>query len=332
MPLVAKLLGFKPVFCDVDLRSFNARASDIEACITERTSAVLATHLFGQPCDIVGIEALTRKHGLRLLEDCAHSCGVRVDGQQTGTFGDIGVFSFAEGKNMPCFGGGAIAVQDADVARRARDILAGATEQATGEIRSKAISTWIKWLVTRPLVFGFTAYPVLRLKLALGKSLMDSAIGNELLAGYTASNPGVVKMANLQGEIGLRQLDHIDAFNEGARQNATLLSRELGVVPGISFPPAEANHIYVYYPIAVDPDKRDGLRRYLLRQGIDGKITDMSDCSQLDAFRDRDAESIDRKVPTREAALLEICVYPVISTAKIRRIARAVRAWAGQSV
>ena len=96
-----------------------------------------------------------------------------MDGQQTGTFGDIGVFSFAEGKNMPCFGGGAIAVKDADVARRARDILAGATEQATGEIRSKAISTWIKWLVTRPLVFGFTAYPVLRLKLALGKPLMD---------------------------------------------------------------------------------------------------------------------------------------------------------------
>ena len=109
----------------------------------------------------------------------------------------------------------------------------------------------------------------------------------------------------------------IDAFNEGARQNATLLSRELGVVPGISFPPAEANHnCHVDHPIAVDPDKRDGLRRYLLRQGIDGKITDMSDCSQLDAFRDRDAESIDRKVPTREAALLEICVYPVISTAK----------------
>jgi dTDP-4-amino-4,6-dideoxygalactose transaminase len=327
MPLVAKLLGFKPVFCDIDPESFNSHARHFEACITERTSAILATHLFGMPCDIAEIQALAEKHNLRVLEDCAHACGLRINGKQAGTFGDIGIFSFAEGKNMPCFGGGAIAVKDAAVAERARDILSRGSEQSTSSIRSKGISTWIKWLLTRPLVFGLSAYPVLRLKLAMGQPLMDSAVGNELLSAYTANNPGVVRMANLQAAVGLIQLKHIDAFNQGARANAIALSDALGVVPGIHLPPTGSVHIYVYYPIEVDADKRDSLRRYLLRHGIDGKITDMSDCSRLDAFNN-DGSGDNRAAPTREAALLEICVYPVISTRKIHRIAQAVKAWA----
>jgi dTDP-4-amino-4,6-dideoxygalactose transaminase len=326
MPLVAKLLGFRPVFCDVDPVSLNAGPEHIEACISERTSAVLATHLFGQPCDIVAIEALTKRRKIHLLEDCAHACGVRVAGRQVGTFGDIGIFSFAEGKNMPCFGGGAISVQNEAVARRAAGILANGSEQAPGEVFSKGLSTWIKWLITRPLVFGLTAYPVLRLKQAMGKPLLDSAVGDELLSGYAAANPGVVKMANLQGAMGLKQLRHIDAFNEGARKNAELLSSLLEGVRGIGLPPPGANHIYVYYPVAVEPAKRDSLRDFLLRYGIDGKITDMSDCAQLDAFR----ETLDEPaagVPRREASLLEICVYPVISSGKIRRVASAIKAW-----
>lgn len=325
MPLVAQLLGFKPVFCDVDPLSFNAQARHIEACITPNTSAVLATHLFGQPCDIVAIEELTRERGIRLLEDCAHACGVRIEGRQAGTFGDIGVFSFAEGKNMPCLGGGAISVRDDAVAERARDILANAEEQSSASVRNKGFSTWVKWLLTRPLIFGLSAYPVLRLKLALGRPLMDSAVGDELLSAYTASNPGVVKMANLQGATGLLQLRHIDAFNEGARRNAALLTQSLGVVSGLGLPSPDANHIYVYYPIAVAAERRDDLRNTLLRHDIDAKITDMSDCSRLQAFCDHDAA--DQAAP-REASLLEICVYPVISEGKIRRIARVIRDWA----
>ncbi len=326
MPLVAKLLGFKPVFCDVDPHSFNAEAEHIAACINPNTSAVLATHLFGRPCDIVAIQKLTSERGIRLLEDCAHACGVRIDGRQAGTFGDIGVYSFAEGKNMPCLGGGAIAVKDNAVAARARGILDDAAEQSTASIRSKGFSTWIKWLLTRPFIFGLTAYPVLRLKLAANRPLMDSAVGDELLSSYSAANPGVVKIANLQGAIGLRQLQHIDAFNEGARHNAALLTECLGDIPGLGLPEAAANHIYVYYPIAVAAERRDDLRNHLLRHAIDAKITDMSDCSRLQAFRD-DAGTDEGAA--KEASLLEICVYPVISERQIRRVASAIRDWAG---
>jgi dTDP-4-amino-4,6-dideoxygalactose transaminase len=328
MPLVAKMLGFIPVFCDVDPSTYNARPEHIAACLTERTAGVLATHLFGRPCEIDPIADLCRERKIRLMEDCAHACGVRVHGQQVGTFGDLGVFSFAEGKNMPCFGGGAIAVRDDAVAARAREILAGAVVPTSGAAIKQGVDIWIKWFLTRPFIFRLSAYPALRWKLATGKPLMDSAVGDDLLERFARSNPRVERMVNLQAATGLRQLNHIDAFNDGARRNAGILTRHLGEVAGVRAPATtNEDHIYVYYPLAVDPSRRDDLRHYLLRHGIDTKITDMSDCSQLAPFRDGQQRSEPEARP-REASLLEICVYPVLPQARMVHIARTIRAWA----
>lgn len=122
IPMVAKMLGYKPVFCEVNPKTYNSGPEHIEPKITEKTGAVLATHLFGQPCPIREIANLAGWRKIRLLEDCAHACGVRIDGRQVGTFGDIGIFSFAEGKNMACFGGGAIATSNPEIAANAKKI------------------------------------------------------------------------------------------------------------------------------------------------------------------------------------------------------------------
>jgi perosamine synthetase len=327
MPLVAKMLGYKPVFCDVDPETYNSGPEQVAPLLNENTGAVLATHLFGQPCDIRGIAELIRGRDIRLLEDCAHACGVRVEGQQAGTFGDVGIFSFAEGKNMPCFAGGAIATSDDVIAERTRAILAK-TEQAPAKaITQKGISIWIKWLLTRPLVFGLTGYPVLRLKLALGKPLMDSSVGNTLLSKFAVSNPRITPQSNLSAAVGLLQLKHIDAFNQGARRNANILTERIGEVPGVSPPDsAGGTNIYVYYPLTVDAGNRDELRHRLLRNGIDTKISDMSDCSVLDVFRD-DGDSVET-APPREASIIEICVYPVVPESQMHKIAKTIRAWA----
>lgn len=328
MPLVAKLLGYKPVFCDVDPQTFNSSPEHITPLVTPRTGAILATHLFGQPCPIREIVALARDRGIRVMEDCAHACGVRIDGQQVGTFGDIGIFSFAEGKNMPCFGGGAIVTSDTDIAHRAQATLAQAATPAKRDVVKNALAIWFKWLFTRPAVFGLTVYPLLRLKLFLGQPLLDSAVGEELLQEFGATLPPIRRFTNLQASIGLLQLDRVDAFNEGAKANAQLLTDALGRVPGISAPRArEPNHIYVYYPLTVDPVARDALRHHLLKTGIDSKTTDMANCALLEPFR----QSAASKTPDAlsEASILEICVYPVIPRDKMPAIAREIRSWAG---
>ena len=331
IPLVAKLLGYRPVFCDVDPHTYNSGPAHIEPKITDRTGAVLATHLFGQPCPIREIADLTHRHNIRLLEDCAHACGVRIDGQQVGTFGSIGIFSFAEGKNMPCFGGGAIATNDEDIARRAGRILAETPVPDAGAIAKNAFAIWIKWLLTRPFIFGMTAYPALRLKLMLGQPLMDSAVGDELLEAFRHAAPRVGRIADLQAAIGLLQLDHIDAFNDGARRNARIITEKLADVPGIRTPDAVGgDHIYVYYPLTVDPDKRDDLRHYLLKHGFDTKTSDMSDCSVLKPFQENGNSANEPKLP-KEASILEICVYPVIAQSEMHRLADTIRNWAGMA-
>jgi dTDP-4-amino-4,6-dideoxygalactose transaminase len=329
MPVVAKLLGFKPVFCDVDPLTFNSGPEHIEPCLTEKTGAVLSTHLFGQPAPIREIRELLEPRGIRLMEDCAHALGARVGGQRVGTFGDVGVFSFAEGKNMPCFGGGAITVMHHDAAARARKILETATVPEKKIVAKKARGIWLKWLFTRPWIFSLSVYPVLRLKLAQGKSLMDAAQGDALITKFEKTNTGLSPLVNLQGAIGLKQLKHIDRFNDGARRNAKVLTETLGEVPGVRAQgEVHEDHIYVYYPLTVDAEKRDDLRHFLLRRGIDTKTTDMADCGKLEVFKDAEGEGAERKGPT-EASLLEVCVYPILSERQMRRIALAIREWAG---
>lgn len=331
IPMLAQTMGYRPVFCAVDPVTLNAAAAHIAPKITARTAAIVATHLFGQSCPIDGIVALARQHGLRVLEDCAHGCGVRVGGRQLGTFGDVGVFSFAEGKNMPCFGGGVIATDDDAIAERAAAILSKTPLPAAAEILTGALSIWGLWLLTRPALFAFTVYPALRIKLLLGQPLMDSTVGDDLLAAYRGAPPQIRPLSNLQATLGLLHLDHIDAFNAGAQRNADLLTAGLHDVSGVRAPRAtEGTHIYVYYPLTVDPAKRDSLRHYLLRHGIDTKTTDMSDCTTLAAFQ-ASATSPRAHHDPIAASILEVCVYPVIAPQRIRHIVHTIRAWAAEA-
>ena len=108
--------GAVPVLVEPD-EYFNIDADRIEEKITERTKAILVVHLYGQASNMTPIVELCRKHGLRLVEDCAQSHGACVDGKMTGTFGDIGCFSFYPSKNLGGFGdGGAIVTEDAGIA------------------------------------------------------------------------------------------------------------------------------------------------------------------------------------------------------------------------
>lgn len=108
--------GAVPVFVEPD-EYYNIDVEQIEDRITDRTKAVLIVHLYGQASHMEPIVTLCRKYRLKLIEDCAQSHGARYGGQTTGTFGDIGCFSFYPSKNLGAFGdGGAIVTNDAKIA------------------------------------------------------------------------------------------------------------------------------------------------------------------------------------------------------------------------
>lgn len=104
--------GATPIFVEPD-EYYNIDASRIEEKITEKTKAILVVHLYGQASNMAPVKALCEKYHLRLVEDCAQSHGACYDGQMTGTFGDIGCFSFYPSKNIGAFGdAGAIVTND----------------------------------------------------------------------------------------------------------------------------------------------------------------------------------------------------------------------------
>lgn len=108
--------GATPVFVEPD-EFYNMDVSKIEEKITEKTKAILVVHLYGQASNMRPIKAICEKYNLRLVEDCAQSHGAKFAGQETGSFGDIGCFSFYPSKNMGAFGdAGAIVTNDAKIA------------------------------------------------------------------------------------------------------------------------------------------------------------------------------------------------------------------------
>lgn len=112
--------GATPVFVEPDA-FYGMDASAIESKITEKTKAILVVHLYGQACEMDTICALAKEHNLYLVEDCAQSHGACYHGQKTGTFGDIGCFSFYPSKNLGAFGdGGAITTDDPQIAEKMR--------------------------------------------------------------------------------------------------------------------------------------------------------------------------------------------------------------------
>jgi len=112
--------GARPVFVDID-KFFHIDPSLIESKITKRTKALIPVHLFGQPADIEAIRAISEKHNLHLIEDCAQSHFATAHGQKTGTFGIAGTFSFYPGKNLGAYGdAGAVITDNDDLARKIR--------------------------------------------------------------------------------------------------------------------------------------------------------------------------------------------------------------------
>jgi dTDP-4-amino-4,6-dideoxygalactose transaminase len=109
--------GATPVFCEPD-EHFGMDPDRIEALITDKTKAGLVTHLYGMASRMDEIVSICKKHDLKLVEDCAQSHGACFNGQMTGTFGDVGCFSFYPSKNLGAFGdGGAVVVNDENLAR-----------------------------------------------------------------------------------------------------------------------------------------------------------------------------------------------------------------------
>lgn len=111
--------GCKPVFVDINSDSLNIDADKIEAAITENTSAILATHVYGNPCEIDKIERIAKKHNLKVIYDAAHAFAVTYKGRSVLEYGDISICSLHATKLYHSTEGGLLVTKDPDLLKKA---------------------------------------------------------------------------------------------------------------------------------------------------------------------------------------------------------------------
>lgn len=125
-------VGAKPVIVDVDPNTWNIDPGEVEKAITPRTKAIMPVHLYGNPCNMDVLIEIAKKYNLYVIEDATESLGGIYKGKYTGTFGDIGCFSFNGNKLITTGGGGMIITDDPEKVQRIKFLVNQARDNAKG--------------------------------------------------------------------------------------------------------------------------------------------------------------------------------------------------------
>ncbi len=203
------------VLADVEPDTLNLSADAVEKAITPRTKAIVPVHYAGHACEMDDLMALAKKHNLKVIEDAAHAIGSEYRGAKVGTIGDTTCFSFYATKNMTTAEGGAVTLNDAEMAAKIRILsLHGMSKDAWK--RYTSAGSWYYEVVAPGFKYNMT---------------------------------------DLEAALGLHQLDRLDGFNETRREYAKVYDRAIDQIDGVTrmVPRLHVKHVYHLYPIQIDP-------------------------------------------------------------------------------
>lgn len=146
------LAGAKPVFCDIDIGSYNIDPAEIEKRITDKTRAVMVVHYAGMACDMDKIGDLAKRFGLLVIEDAAHALGSKYKGKHLGTIGIVGCYSFHGTKNAASGEGGAFVTSDPKIFKKAEIIREKGTNRSSFMRGERRKYSWVS--VGRSLILS----------------------------------------------------------------------------------------------------------------------------------------------------------------------------------
>jgi len=322
VPVVIKLLGLKPVFVDVCSDTFNIDPQLIEKSITKKTKAILVTHIAGQTCEMDTILSIKKKYGLRLIEDVVQAFGAEYKDQKAGTFGDVSYFSFYIGKNMTTFMGAAVCTNDKNIFERMKKMADNYQMLSPGRLFGALSYGTVASLLTRPLVFKFTVYPLIISLNACQSQWLDDFMAESFSISSEIPSFCMQKFTNMQATIGLSQFKKRDASIDNRILNAQLLTRLIIPNESVTLPHVkEGNkHVFMYY--FVSAKKRNEFRRLLSFKGVDTKRDSNLACSHLSIFKEEYVHCPISEKISQENVLIPN--YPLLSTDNILHIANMI--------
>ena len=324
VPELARAAGLTVVFADVDPRTFNIQPESIERLITDRTRAIVPTHLYGLPCDMDRILDIAARHTLLVLEDCAHALGARYKGKPVGTFGTGALFSFQTLKPLNCYGGGLALVSDRAVAARVRALVEALPWPSEKRVNDRLLLGRLQRIFIKPWVFSISLFPVLWVS-ALIDTNPDVFLWEKIRSLQPLPEQYAERFPNVQAAIGLEALEHLDAWTAQAQANAQVVTRTLDGVKGVQAPYVPADRTHVFYQYCVygpDSAKRDELVVRCVRRGIDIETLHVDVPPDMELFGTVRAEADGAR---RAAQAMQVPVYAGLTPEQIQRVAATVR-------
>lgn len=286
VPAMIVLCNLRPVFVDVNPETCNIDVNLMEKKITPKTKAIIATHIYGQPCEIEEILDIARHYNLKVIEDCVQACGAEYKKRKVGSFGDASFFSLAMSKNFPCFGGGMITTDDIVLFKKIKTLIENYRYPNLMTLLWDVFFGSLAYLGLQPKIFPWTIYPLIKLTTLFNLGFMNWAMEEKITMFSSLPERYKLRLANLQAAIGLTQLPRLDKVIQLIRNNAEFLTEELRDASNIKIPKIipDVKSSYLYYRLEVQ-DRAKVIRR-LLQQGIDTQREYLSACSDLNIFSD----------------------------------------------
>lgn len=318
--------GGRPVFADVDRKTCNISADEVERLITPNTGAVLITHLHGVAAEAHRIQEICDCFNIPMIEDCAQSFGVYEQGKPVGTIGEVGVFSFEMHKNIPTWLGGAVITNRQDVAEKIQAELKYFSHPPFPGITRKVKKGLMHDIACSPMIFQLFTYPLIRYSyLNKVESVNKMTRRQPQESDPAAELPDVYKSryTSFQARIGLSQLKNVDRDIKTRIENGLLYHEGLKDIEDLILPPisTDSSNTYLWFPVQYS--QRDELLAFMFKQGRDvaaGHFTSNADAPQFEEFH-QDCPNA-KKV---EEELFYLPTYPRYSRNEIEKTIQVIR-------
>jgi len=318
IPFLVKQLGYDLKFVDCEMHTLGMDPAALKEVISERTAAVVVTHLYGVPCRADEIAEITRAHGALLIEDCAHCFGASVGGVKAGAIGDAAYFSFETSKVINTMGGGMVTMRDPALGERVRKAIAAEQPKGAGWLLKRLLTTTFEATVTHPLVFNLGVYQALRW------APRGEADQDRFASGYHGDEVSLAgkmgRYTNYQARLGLQQMQQAEARDAVRTANAERLIGQLR--DRLQFQEPASSEVKANYMLVSSlMPKMQEVCYQLLRAGIDTKHHYMRDCSGM-----FESGGNFPNAARAEREVLHLPAHPELSTDQIDRAAAKIAA------
>lgn len=322
--------GGRPIFADVEPHSCNISADEVTGLIDSETGAVIATHLYGQACDIERIAESCTAAGIALIEDAAQGFGSRVNGKHVGTFGDVGIFSFHRVKNVNTFYGGMAITNNPDLRDAMVVMMEHFSYESPGVLLRRAAYSLAADVATAPPVFQMLTAWLFRLDYQFDLNAVSKLVQVAEPEMYSEFPKRYERrMTPLQARMAMRQIGSVDRLSKIRIEHAKQYRSELEDLSGIVLPPRseDGSNIFLVYPIRVT--ERDRLLRKMMRAGRDLQVQTATNAVDLPCFSDYARDCPNARTAIQQTLLLP--TYPAYPKGEIGKNIGLIRSFLDES-